>query len=104
MEKEETTGELAIVKCKKCQRWIIEASVAVMLDKQLGQCWKHRTARVVGKKEKTAMEEANDDWDVQAERKEIEMEVGKHSPKQARHRKISKARETMPRYTTFTTH
>lgn len=52
-----------------------------MLEKQLGHPLKHRAARVIAEKENTGMEDYHDDAEVQAERKEIENEVGKQGPK-----------------------
>lgn len=44
----------------------------------MGQCWKHRAARGIGKMENKnkVLEEAHDDWEVQAEREVTENELG----------------------------
>lgn len=83
IKKEETTEDLAQVICKKCRRWIIRASVTLMLDKQQGHRWKHRAARVIYEKENKATDEARDDKEVQTDREVSKNELGKHSLRQS---------------------
>lgn len=78
-----TTEELAEVECKNWCRWIIEASVTVMLCKQLGHRWRHQAARVNGVKDNIAIKEVHDDGEVEGEmdvkENKLKEHISKHS-------------------------